>query len=127
MGWVVGIKIGLCRSRCLTLWLKFYCLVTHTTLYATCDNNMRVYLDGVVVHEDRDWGVDTKPLVSKEETEISIPSGTQVIGIECKDNGGQYGILASTVTDSATTDGIFHKQEMEMHSRGVRRMVKTRF
>ena len=54
---------------------------------------MRVYLDGVLAHEDRDRDRDT---VWKIETEIAIPSGTQVIGIECEDGGGGYGILAST-------------------------------
>ena len=63
---------------------------------------MKVYFDGELAHDGYTSGTGWK-----DESDIAIPSGTQVIGIECKDNGGQYGILASTVTDSASTDGIF--------------------
>ena len=50
---------------------------------------MRVYLDGVLAHEDPDFGTDK--LQWKTETEITIPSGTQVLGIACQEAGGLYG------------------------------------
>merc|ERR1712106_84557 len=71
-----------------------------TTLFATCDNFMRIYFDGVLAHEDPDFGTDT--LQWKTESEITIPIGTRVLGIECQDAGGAYGILASTANGILT-------------------------
>merc|ERR1712106_347381 len=76
-----------------------------TTLYATCDNFMRIYLDGELAHEDHKFGTDTYQWAT--ESQITIPSGTRVLGIECLDAGGGYGILASTanglITDQSWT------------------------
>jgi len=71
-----------------------------TTLFATCDNFMRVYVDGELAHEDPDFGTDTYQW--KTESEITIPIGTRVLGIECQDAGGAYGILASTANGILT-------------------------
>ena len=67
-------------------------------LYATCDNEMKVHFDGILQEQDdamADW---------TKTSQLTIPPGTQVLAIECKDIGAQEGILASTedglVTDS---------------------------
>ena len=59
-------------------------------LFATCDNEMKVYFDGILQEQDdamADW---------TKTSELTIPPGTQVLAIECKDLGLQEGILAST-------------------------------
>ena len=59
-------------------------------LFATCDNEMKVYFDGIEQEQDdamADW---------TKTSELTIPAGTQVLAIECKDTGSQEGILAST-------------------------------
>ena len=61
-----------------------------TPLFATCDNQMKVYFDGELQPETPDmknWG---------KTSQLSIPAGTRVVAIECKDLGAQEGILAST-------------------------------
>ena len=67
-------------------------------LFATCDNKMKVYIDGELQEQDdamADW---------RKTSELTIPAGTRVVAIECEDVGAQEGILASTgdglVTDS---------------------------
>ena len=68
------------------------------TLFATCDDEMKVYFDGVLQpyhNNDNNWGLTT---------ERAIPSGTKMLGIECQDRGGAVGILASTA-DGMVTDG----------------------
>ena len=67
-------------------------------LFATCDNEMKVYFDGIEQEQNgamADW---------TKTSQLTIPPGTQVLAIECKDIGAQEGILASTedglVTDS---------------------------
>ena len=76
-------------------------LFTGSSLFATCDNIMRIYFDGVLQFQDSDWGTDTYQWV--RTTELFIPYGTQVLGIECLDFGGARGILASTA-DGMLTD-----------------------
>ena len=59
-------------------------------LFATCDNEMKVYFDGIEQEQDdamADW---------TKTSQLTIPAGTQVLAIECKDLGSQEGILAST-------------------------------
>ena len=66
-------------------------------LFATCDNVMKIYFDGIVaLSEDNDWTITTK---------IVIPSGTKVVGIQCKDLGGYKGILASSPSGMVTDEG----------------------
>ena len=51
---------------------------------------MKVYFDGILQEQDdamADWA---------KTSELTIPAGTQVLAIECKDLGSQEGILAST-------------------------------
>merc|ERR1719228_2807746 len=59
-------------------------------LFATCDNKMKVYFDGELQEQDGAMGDWTKT------SELTIPSGTRVVSIECEDLGAQEGILAST-------------------------------
>ena len=66
------------------------------TLHATCDDQMKVYFDGELQPETaamKDWGA---------VSHLSIPAGTRVLAIECKDVGGVKGILASTSTGLKT-------------------------
>ena len=70
-----------------------------TTLFATCDNFMKVFLDGVLAFQDDNYGSDT--LQWKITTELDIPRGTKVLGIECLDIHVAKGILASA------TNGLF--------------------
>ena len=66
------------------------------TLNATCDNEMKVYFDGELQPETaamKNWG---------QTSQLSIPAGTRVLAIECKDVGGEGGILASTSTGLKT-------------------------
>ena len=65
-----------------------------TTLFATCDNFMKVFVDGVLAFQDANYGSDT--LQWRVTTELDIPSGTKVLGIECLDIHVAKGILAST-------------------------------
>ena len=66
------------------------------TLYATCDDVMKVYFDGELQPETdamKHWG---------QTSQLSIPAGTRVLAIECRNLGAQYGILASTSTGLKT-------------------------
>ena len=60
------------------------------TLHATCDDVMKVYFDGVLQSSD--------PAMAnyRHSSKLTIPGGTQVLAIECYDEGGAEGILAST-------------------------------
>ena len=72
------------------------------TLFATCDNIMKVYIDGVLHYEDKDKKDGMQWLKTKE---VKIPSGTQVLGIECLELADTpRGILATT-SDGVLTDG----------------------
>ena len=65
-------------------------------LFATCDNEMKVYFDGELQEQDDamgDW---------EKTAELTIPAGTRVVAIECEDLGGPEGILASTTTGMKT-------------------------
>ena len=71
------------------------------TLHATCDDRMKVYFDGEL--QPQTAAMKWWEAVSQ----LSIPAGTRVLAIECKDlhpgsarNG--YGILASTSTGLKT-------------------------
>ena len=68
------------------------------TLHANCDDEMKVYFDGVLQPSD--------PAMAtfKLSSELTIPGGTQVLAIECLNTDGVEGFLASTdkgvVTDA---------------------------
>ena len=66
------------------------------TLNATCDNEMKVYFDGELQPETAAMNI------WMETSQLSIPAGTRVLAIECKDTGAQEGILASTSTGLKT-------------------------
>jgi len=70
---------------------------TTGSLFATCDNVMEVFLDGVKYTDAamKDW---------TKTSEVSIPPHTEVIAIYGKDLGGPRGIVASTTT-GIVTDG----------------------
>ena len=51
---------------------------------------MKVYFDGILQEQDEAMADWTKT------SQLTIPAGTQVLAIECKDLGSQEGILAST-------------------------------
>ena len=67
------------------------------TLSATCDDKMLVYLDGAQTHDDN---MDHWNKVSN----VKFVHTIMVLGIECTDVGGRYGILGSTA-DGILTDG----------------------
>ena len=71
--------------------------VDNEKLFATCDNKMKVYIDGVLHEDDNmlDW---------QKTSTIPLNSDTRVMAIECEDVGSQEGILAST-NDGMVTDG----------------------
>ena len=72
------------------------------TLFATCDDAMKVYFDGVIQFQDNNWsGMSQQWQATKE---LMIPTATKVLGIECADFGGNNGILASSA-DGLVTDG----------------------
>jgi len=68
------------------------------TLHAACDNHMTVYVDGSVliepVYDLYSW---------RTPNTATIPFGTKVIGIECKDKSFDYGIVAS-LSNGVVTD-----------------------
>jgi len=66
------------------------------TLHATCDDHMKVYFDGELQPETD--AMNTWEAVSQ----LTIPAGTRVLAIECKDVGQNKGILASTSTGLKT-------------------------
>ena len=65
-------------------------------LSVTCDNQMKVFADGVHLGSNNNW---------KETTHVTIPADTGVITIECYDHGVAGGIIASgsngLVTDAS--------------------------
>ena len=63
-------------------------------LAATCDDVVSVYFDGDKALEGHNWS---------NAFTADVPAATKVIGIACKDNGGGYGIVAST-DDGVVTD-----------------------
>jgi len=75
-------------------------VMTNTTgffyLNASCDNILRVYLDGVLA-----FGPETD--LYKAHT-VPVPASTRVIGISCYDQGGGYGIVASADNGRIVTD-----------------------
>ena len=67
-------------------------------MFAICDDILKVYLDGVLTLENKDW---------PHAHTIPVPSGTKVVGLECQDlstPGGGHGIVASTAS-GIVTDG----------------------
>lgn len=66
---------------------------------ATCDNNMKVYFDGVLqsapTSQSNNW---------HQATTFAVPVGTQVVGIECEDLHAVGGILASFANGMVTDD-----------------------
>jgi len=66
------------------------------TLHATCDDRMKVYFDGELQPETdaMKWW--------EAVSQLSIPAGTRVLAIECKDVGMGGGVLASTSTGLKT-------------------------
>ena len=63
---------------------------SYGTLFATCDNEMSVFFDGVLQPETpglKNW---------KHTNEFEIPSGTRVVGIKCQNGYGDYGIIAQS-------------------------------
>jgi len=70
---------------------------TPGSLFATCDNEMEVFLDGVKYTDAamKHW---------EKTSEVSIPPHTDVIAISCKDTGYTEGFVASTTT-GIVTDG----------------------
>ena len=65
-------------------------------LKASCDNVMRVYLDGVLA-----FGPETDLWKAHA---VPVPESTRVIGISCQDYGGGYGIVASADNGRIVTD-----------------------
>jgi hypothetical protein len=61
-----------------------------TTLYATCDNEMKIYFDGVLQNQDS-GNHNQRPYAWMVTTELHIPSGFKVLGIECLNWGGTSG------------------------------------
>ena len=55
---------------------------------------MKVFLDGVLAFQDENYGEDKYQW--RITTELLIPSGTKVLGIECLNAGGAKGIVASS-------------------------------
>jgi len=66
------------------------------TLHATCDDRMKVYFDGEL--QPQTAAMKWWEAVSQ----LSIPAGTRVLAIECKDVGMGGGVLASTSTGLKT-------------------------
>ena len=65
-------------------------------MHATCDDLLQVFADGEVVGGNKgDW---------RKSHTITIPPGTRVLGLMCKDYGGAYGIVGSTDTGLFTNE-----------------------
>jgi len=75
-------------------------------LNASCDNILRVYLDGVLAFgpETDLWKAHTVP----------VPASTRVIGISCYDEGGAYGIVASADNGRIVTDDSWSCSSKEL-------------
>jgi len=78
-----------------TVTTKSTAAPTLESLFATCDDVMEVFLDGVNSNAAMNpW---------EKTGEVSIPPHTEVIAISCKDLGGEEGIVASTTTGTSIT------------------------
>jgi len=75
-------------------------------LNASCDNILRVYLDGVLA-----FGPETD--LYKAHT-VPVPTSTRVIGISCYDQGGGYGIVASADNGRIVTDDSWSCSSKEL-------------
>ena len=73
---------------------------------ASCDNILRVYLDGVLA-----FGPETD--LYKAHT-VPVPASTRVIGISCYDQGGGYGIVASADNGRIVTDDSWSCSSKEL-------------
>jgi len=73
------------------------------TLYATCDNYMRIYFDGELVFEDAFFGIDMPPYQWSLTTVLKIPDAVENVGISCLNGGGPKGILASITNGIETS------------------------
>ena len=69
-----------------------------TYLFSSGDDDMKVYFDGVLQYDENGMA-DTWKLIS----ELKIPSGTRVLGIECI-NHSQFGGIVASTTDGLVTD-----------------------
>ena len=76
--------------------------ISGNSLFATCDNVTKLYFGKLQHQDDPDPGAI--PYTWSKTTELVIPRGVQVLGIECLNQGLQKGILAST-SDGLLTDG----------------------
>ena len=68
------------------------------SLFVTCDNEMTVYLNGI--QQEQTTGMKNWETVSQ----VTIPAGTQVLALACKNKGANFGIIASA--PKATPGGL---------------------
>lgn len=80
-----------------------------TMMTATCDNQMKVYFDGVL-----QTGLPQTDLDNwRVTTQIAVPPGTVMVGIECYDEHVVAGILAS-FDNGLVTDGSWSCSDTEV-------------
>ena len=59
-------------------------------LRATCDNVMRIYADGILIHEDKEFYVDKQQWL--EGSLVQVPPNSNILDVECWNYGGPAGI-----------------------------------
>ena len=69
------------------------CIHGGFALRASCDNVMRIFVDGVLIHEDKNFFEDKGQWST--DVLVQVPANSNILAIECWNYGGPNGILAS--------------------------------
>ncbi|MFK7818228.1 MAG: hypothetical protein AB8G99_05900, partial [Planctomycetaceae bacterium] len=77
--------------------------VSAARLYATCDNEMKVFVDGKLVLESKSWENPLFKDVSKE-IDLDSPNKKHVIAVECKNDGNVGGLMVRLDFESGWRD-----------------------
>ena len=72
-------------------------------LRATCDNVMRIYVDGILIHEDKEFYLDKRQW--SKDVLVQVPPNSNILDVECWNYGGPYGISVSSDEVSLYTGG----------------------
>ncbi len=77
--------------------------VSAARLYATCDNEMKIFIDGKLVLESKTWEMPLFKDVSKE-IDLDAPNKKHVIAVECKNEGRLGGLMLRLDFESGWRD-----------------------
>ena len=77
--------------------------VSSARLYATCDNEMKVFIDGKLVLQSSEWEMPLFKDVSKE-IDLDSPNKKHVIAVECRNEGSVGGLMVRLDFESGWRD-----------------------